>query len=311
MTESSTSASTVIITGASGLIGSALTYSLEQHGHRVIRAVRREVIDPECELRWDPEEHEIDEARLEGTDAVVHLAGENIAGRRWSEAQKQRLFKSRARGTRLLSEAMARLQRKPRVFACASAIGFYGNRGEEQLDENSMPGDGFLAELCQQWEAECQPTRDAGIRTVNMRIGVVLSPDGGALAKMLLPFKLDLGGVIGSGRQYFSWIALDDVVRAIEFVLVGDSPGGAIHGPVNLTAPEPVTNRQFTKALGRALRRPTLLPMPAFVARLAFGSEMADEMLLGGARIHPATLTAEGFQFKHPQLAGALRFLLS
>lgn len=306
MSDSSTPTSTVVITGASGLIGSALTHSLEQTNHRVIRAVRRDVNNPECELRWNLEENKIDEAKLEGTDVVIHLAGENIAGRRWNEAHKQSLLKSRTLGTRLISTTVARLQHKPRVFACASAIGFYGVRGEQRLDENSTPGEGFLADLCQQWEAECQSARDAGIRVVNLRIGVVLSPEGGALAKMLLPFKLGLGGIIGSGKQYFSWIAVDDVVLAIEYILNNES----LHGPINLTAPHPVTNYEFTKTLGHVLHRPTIFPMPAIAARVVFG-DMADEMLLGGARILPETLTKAGFQYRYPHLSDALMHLLA
>jgi len=303
---SATESPTIVVTGATGLIGSKLVAALQSEGQRVIRAVRREVRDTQNELRWDPLTGTIEREKLEGVDAVVHLAGENIAGRRWSETYKQRLLESRVQGTRLICETIAGLERKPRVLACASAIGFYGDRGNEPLNETAAVGQGFLPELCLQWEQSCQAARDAGIRVANMRLGVVLSPEGGALASMLTPFKLGAGGVVGSGEQHFSWISLDDAVRAIQFVLTNDS----LSGPVNLVSPQPATNREFTKTLGRVLSRPTVLPMPAFAARLAFG-EMADALLLASARVLPSQLTATGFDFKYPQLEGALRHLLA
>lgn len=296
---------TVAVTGASGLIGKRLVASLEGSGRKVLRAVRRDVRDPAREIRWDPAGRQIDRDKLAGVDAVVHLAGANVAGKRWTQAYKQLLRDSRVDGTQLVSETIAALEPKPRVLACASAIGYYGDRGDELLDESSASGEGFLPEVCRQWEAACGPARDAGIRVANMRIGVVLSPAGGALAKMLTPFKLGLGGVMGSGRQYMSWIALDDVVRALEHVLDHNRHTG----PVNLVAPAPVTNREFTKTLGKVLSRPTVLPMPAFAARLAFG-EMADELLLSSTRVTPAALQGSGFDFQYANLEAALRHLL-
>ncbi len=295
---------TIVVTGASGLIGPKLVAALEADGKRVLRAVRRDV-QSEQELRWDPAAGTIDRDRLEGVDAVIHLAGANIAGKRWTEAYKQTLIDSRVDGTTLIAKTIAGLERKPRVFASASAIGFYGHRGETELDESAACGDGFLPEVCMQWERACEAAQEAGIRTVNLRIGVVLSPEGGALQKMLLPFKLGAGGVLGHGRQYFSWIALDDVVRAIQFAVENDS----LAGPVNLVSPNTVTNREFTKTLGRVLSRPTVLPMPAFAARLAFG-EMADSLLLASTRVVPKALAAAGFDCQHPELEPALRHLL-
>jgi uncharacterized protein (TIGR01777 family) len=304
MAESNTP-QTIVVTGASGLIGKRLVASLEGAGRRVLRAVRRDVRDPAREFLWDPAQGRIDRDKLVGVDAVVHLAGANVAGKRWTPAYKKLLIESRVQGTQLISEAIAALEPKPRVLTCASAIGFYGDRGDELVDESSPSGDGFLPDLCLQWERACQPARDAGIRVANMRIGVVLTPDGGALAKMLTPFKLGAGGVIGSGRQYMSWIALGDLVRAIGQVLDDDQ----LSGPVNLVAPSPATNREFTKTLGKVLFRPTLFPMPAFAARLAFG-EMADELLLSGTRVAPTALKRSSFRFDHAELESALRHLL-
>jgi len=296
----------IAITGSSGLVGTALVAALEASGDRVRRLVRREVRDPLREALWDPAGGRIDAAALEGIEAVVHLAGENIAAQRWADAFKRKLIESRIPPTRMLCEALAGLQTKPRVLCSASATGYYGDRGEVPVDESSPPGQGFLAEACQPWEAATGPAREAGIRTVNLRIGVVLSRQGGALKKMLTPFRLGLGGVIGSGRQYMSWIALDDLVGAILFALSHES----LAGPVNMVAPHPVTNHEFTKTLGRVLGRPTVFPMPAFAARLAFG-EMADELLLSGARVEPRALTSAGFQFQYPQLEPALRHVLN
>ncbi len=296
---------TILITGSTGLVGTAMVASLEGDGHRVLRAVRRQARTPE-ELSWNPTTGQIEREKLTDVDAVVHLAGANIAGRRWSKSYKQLMLDSRTQGTRLLSETLASLDRKPRVLVCASAIGYYGARDDSELDETASCGEGFLPELCMQWERACGPARDAGIRVVNMRIGVVLSPKGGALKKMLLPFKLGAGGILGTGRQYFSWIALDDVVHATKFLLNHEG----IAGPVNVVSPQPVTNHAFTKALGSVLSRPTIFPMPAFAARLAFG-EMADALLLTGARISPKVLADQGYDFLHPSLGPALRHLLS
>jgi uncharacterized protein (TIGR01777 family) len=235
----------------------------------------------------------------------VHLAGENIAKGRWNARKKARIRDSRVNGTRLLSEALTRLSKPPAVMVCASAIGYYGDRGDEVLREESASGSGFLAEVCRQWEAAAEPARKRGIRVVHLRIGVVLSPEGGALAQMLFPFRMGLGGKLGSGRQYFSWIAIDDLVTVIAHALTNDT----LQGPVNAVAPHPVTNLEFTRTLGRVLARPTLFPMPALAARLAFG-EMADELLLSSARVEPTRLLATAYQFRHPQLEGALRHLL-
>jgi uncharacterized protein (TIGR01777 family) len=295
----------VAITGSSGLVGKALADALEADGHSVRRLVRRATRDEEREIGWDPVAGTIESAKLSGIDGIVHLAGENLAAHRWNEATKARIRDSRIQSTSLLCRTLAGLASKPSVLVSASAVGYYGDRGDEPVDEASPPGCGFLAELCEQWEAETHPARDADIRVVNLRLGVVLTPEGGALAKMLTPFKLGLGGIIGSGRQYVSWISLDDAVRVIQFALAA----AALCGPVNAVAPQPVTNREFTKALGRVLGRPTIFPMPALAARSIFG-EMADETLLASARVEPRVLAASEFDFKHPQLEPALRQLL-
>jgi hypothetical protein len=295
----------IAITGSSGLVGSALIHALEADGHLIRPVVRRVPREGANEIRWDPDKGTIDAAEFATVDGVVHLAGENIAGRRWTKSFKQKIVNSRVRSTKLLCDTLASLASKPTVLVSASAIGYYGNRRWEALDESASPGQGFLAELCQQWEAATVRARDANIRVVNLRIGFVLSKEGGGLAKMLVPFHLGAGGVIGSGQQRISWIALDDLVRAIQFAL----SAAAVAGPVNAVAPNPVTNREFTKTLGSVLHRPTILSMPAFAARLAFG-EMADEMLLGGAHIEPRALTAASFQFEYPQLELALRHML-
>ncbi len=295
----------VAVSGSTGLVGSALVRALEADDHLVRRLVRREVRDSEREIRWDPAAGTIDAAELDALDAVVHLAGENLAAHRWSAQVKEEIRDSRVQGTQLLAETLAGLKNKPDVLVSASAIGFYGDRGAEPVDESSPPGEGFLAGLCRKWEGATQPAFAAGIRVVNMRLGVVLSPQGGALAKMLLPFKLGAGGVIGSGRQVWSWITLDDLVRSILFVLTQRD----LCGPVNAVCAGAVTNREFTKALGCVLHRPTILPLPAFAARLALG-EMADEMLLAGVRAEPRVLTGAGFAFEHPQLEPALREIL-
>jgi hypothetical protein len=295
----------VLVTGASGLIGSALVPQLAKTGHSVTRLVRAAPPPGIAAVPWDPAAGRIDPAKLEEFDAVVHLAGENIAGR-WTPEKKARIRDSRVEGTRLLAEALARLVHPPKTLLCASAIGYYGDRGDELLTEASAAGKGFLADTCREWEAAAQPAAQKGIRVVHLRIGVVLSPRGGALKQMLLPFQLGLGGVVGSGRQYFSWIAIDDLVGVFLHALTNES----LRGAVNAVAPEPVTNRVVTKTLGAVLARPTIFPMPAFAARLAFG-EMADELLLASARVEPARLRAAGFAFRFPQLEAALRHLLN
>lgn len=294
----------ILVTGSSGLIGSALIALLNDEGHEVLRLVRS-APENESEVRWDPRGASIEAEKLAGIDAAVHLAGENIADGRWTDEKKQRIRLSRIEGTRLLSETLAGLQPRPRVLVSASAIGIYGDRGDEVLTEESAPGSGFLADVCREWEAATAPAEESGIRVVHVRFGVVLSPTGGALAKMLTPFKMGIGGKVGSGEQYMSWIALDDVVGAIEFALTNE----AVSGAVNVVAPKPQTNLEFTKTLGSVISRPTILPVPAFALRLAFG-EMADAALLASARVEPARLLATGYQFKYPQLEGALRHLL-
>ncbi len=301
-----TSRETIAVTGASGLVGSALVALLADRGHTVKRLVRREVQRAESEIHWDPEAGTIDAPRLAGVDAVVHLAGESLSSGRWTVAKKEKIRASRVEGTRLLAEALAALDSPPKVLVAASAIGFYGDRGDAVMREDALCGKGYLVEVCRAWEEATEPARAAGIRTVNMRIGVVLSTAGGALAKMLTPFKLGLGGVIGDGRQFMSWIALDDLTHAIHFLLTTES----LSGPVNLVAPGAVSNREFTKTLGKVLGRPTLFPMPAFAARLAFG-EMADELLLSSTRVEPARISEAGFSFEYPTLEAALRHAIS
>jgi uncharacterized protein (TIGR01777 family) len=295
----------VVVSGSTGLVGSALIPFLTTGGHRVTRLVRRTPVHSEDEVRWDPAGGSIDAARLEGVDAVVHLAGENIAAGRWTEATKARIKESRTRGTRLLCESVARLHHPPKVLACASAIGYYGDRGAGVVDENSSPGAGFLAEVCRDWEAATAAARAAGIRVVLVRLGVVLSAAGGALAKLLRPFQLGAGGRLGSGAQYMSWVSIDDVIGAILHALRTET----LQGAMNAVAPHPVTNLEFTKTLGRVLQRPALFPVPAAAARLAFG-EMADEMLLASTRVAPTRLAATHYTFRHPDLEAALRHTL-
>lgn len=295
----------VLVTGASGLVGSALVPFLTAGGHHVTRLVRSTPPPGAAAVHWNPETRSIATPGLEGMDAVVHLAGENIATGRWTPEKKARIRHSRVHGTRVLCEALAQLAEPPRVLVSASAIGYYGDRGAEVLREQSRPGTDFLAQVCRDWEAATAPAVKRGIRVVPLRIGIVLSPAGGALAKMLRPFKMGVGGVIGTGQQYMSWIALDDLVGVIQHALVTET----LQGPVNAVAPQAVTNREFTQTLGQVLGRPTLLPLPTFAARLAFG-EMADALLLASTRVEPARLQETGYPFRYPDLAGALRHLL-
>lgn len=288
----------IAISGSSGLVGSTLLPALREAGHSVTRLVRQSPRPDD--VLWDPSAGTIDVDKLEGVEAVIHLAGENIAGGRWTAARKARILESRVQGTRLLSESLARLQRPPHVLVSASAIGYYGDRADEELTEASPPGKGFLPEVCQAWEDATRPAAEGKIRVVNLRIGIVLSSRGGALAKMLLPFRLGVGGRVGSGNQYWSWITLAELVRVMQFAIDENQ----LRGPVNAVAGT-CTNREFTRALGKVLHRPTFLPMPAFAARLALG-EMADALLLASARVLPEKLRQSGYSFQHPDLDAAL-----
>ena len=294
----------ILISGASGLVGSALSDALVLDGHEVRRLVRRRPVAA-GEAFWDPATGDLDAEAMTGIDAVVHLAGENIAGGRWSAAFKRRVLDSRVAGTRLVAEAIARAEVPPALIS-ASAIGYYGDRGDALMDEESTPGEGFLAEVCQQWEAAAQPAVSSGSRVAHLRIGVVLSRAGGALARMLTPFRLGLGGVVGDGGQFVSWIHLDDLVASVVYLVNRDD----LAGPFNAVAPGPVTQRQLTRVLGRVLRRPTMVPMPAAVVRLVFG-EMGEELLLSSTRVAPARLTDSGFTFRFSSLEAALRHELA
>jgi len=279
--------------------------ALRAAGHRVDRVSRRPPAAGTTDIQWDPARGLLDPRALEGVDAVVHLAGESIAALRWTPAVKERIRRSRVDGTRLLAETLGRLTRRPRVLVAASGVGYYGDRGEAPLTEESPPGSGFLAEVCREWERAADPARAAGIRVVHPRLGVVLAGQGGALPRVVFPFRLGVGGVIGSGRQYWSWIALPDLVRVVELALAVET----LAGPVNAVAPTPVTNRELTRVLGRVLGRPTLVPLPALAVRLLLG-EMGQALLLDGARVLPRRLERAGFRFRHPNLEDALRAAL-
>ncbi|HYU09159.1 MAG TPA: TIGR01777 family oxidoreductase [Gemmatimonadales bacterium] len=296
-----------VVSGSTGLIGSALVEALRQRGDEVIALVRRRPDAGEPAIAWDPERGSIDCAALEraGADTVIHLAGENVFGR-WSPAKKNRIRDSRVLGTRLLTDGLAGLARPPATLLAASAIGYYGDRGEEELTEQSAPGEDFLAHVSRDWEAATAPAARAGIRVVNMRMGVVLTTTGGALAKMLPAFRLGLGGPIGSGNQYVSWIAISDAIAAILHVLVHAD----LVGPVNMTAPHPVSSREFARTLGKVLGRPAVVTVPAFALRVAFGPDGAA-MLQSGQRVLPARLRASGFTFSLEALAPTLRYLLA
>lgn len=293
----------IVVSGASGLLGSALVPALQADGHEVVTLVRREPRTPN-EIEWDPAEGTLGPDSLAGIEAAVTLNGATI-GRRWSKARKAEILASRVDSTRLLSETLKRLEPRPRVLVCAGGIGIYGDRGDEILTEDSELGsEGFLPKVGKEWEAAADPARQAGIRVVSFRQGVVLTGRGGILGRLLTPFKLGVGGKVGHGRQWWSWVALDDLVDAYRFALTGE-----LSGRVNLVSPNPVTNVQFTKALGRALRRPTVLPVPAFAARTLFG-EMGDAVLLGSQRALPSRLLATGFSFSYPDLDSALSHAL-
>ncbi len=293
----------ILITGASGLVGRELKSFLSAGGHEVKTLGRTR-----ADIIWNVERNALSTADLEGFDAIVHLAGANV-GQRWTRKHRADIYDSRINGTGLLSQALKQLKHPPKVFVCASAVGIYGDRADESLDEGSSHGGGFLASVCRAWEQACQPAIEAGIRVVNLRFGIILSPRGGALGKMLLPFKLGLGTNLGSGRQWMSWVSIDDAIGAIHHAIVSES----LRGPVNVTAPEPVTNREFTKTMGKVLLRPVIWFLPWFVTalpmRLILG-EMADQMLLGGARVLPKQLQATGYKFRHTTLEAALRHVL-
>jgi uncharacterized protein (TIGR01777 family) len=287
----------IAITGASGLVGSAVATSLRAAGHNPIPVVR----DDRDGIRWDIEGQTIDTGSLEGIDAVIHLAGEGIANKRWTAQQKARILESRTRGTELISSALAGLQRPPRVLISGSAIGFYGDRGDEELSEGSDRGRGFLSDVCVAWESSTAAAEAAGIVVSHLRTGIVLSTRGGVLAKLLPLYRLALGGRLGSGRQWMSWISIDDEVGAIEWLI--DNPTS---GPVNLTAPAPVTNRDFNATLARVVGRPAVIPVPSLGPKLLLGGELADELLFGSARVLPSRLAEGGFDFVHPTLESAL-----
>jgi len=290
----------IALAGASGLVGTALIPALEKQGHEVTRLVR--TAPRAGEIEWHPNKDAVSAASLEGFDIIINLAGENIAGGRWTDEQKRKIRESRVNGTHLLSEAITRMEQKPRAFICASATGIYGDRDDEVLDEQSESGGGFLAGVCREWEMACDLAVQAGVRVVNLRFGPILAREGGMLSKLLTPFRMGMGGKVGSGRQYISWVSLEDSVNAILLAINDES----IRGPLNVVSPNPVTNEEFTKTLGHVLNRPTALAMPAFAARLAFG-EMADEMLLTSQRVMPKRLNAAGFQFSYPRLEEAFR----
>lgn len=289
----------VAVTGSHGLIGRAVVRALAARGDEVVPLVRSE--PRSGEVVWDPQAGTIDAQGLEGVDAVVHLAGEGIGDRRWTPTHKARVLDSRVRGTTLIAETIAGLAKKPDVLVSASAIGFYGDRADEILTEESAKGDDFLAHVVDQWETSTSPAEDAGIRVVKIRTGLVLSEKGGILPKMMLPLRFFVGGRLGSGRQYMSWIAIDDQVGAILHLL-----GSDVSGPVDLTSPNPVTNAEFTKVLANVMHRPAFLAVPAFALKLALGSEMAKETVLVSQRALPARLESSGYTFRHPELLGAL-----
>lgn len=294
----------IAVSGSTGFIGSELVAALKEDGHEVLRLVRRPRGTAETEVRWSPEDDYVDRGMLDGSDVVVHLAGESIVGR-WTDAKRESIRRSRVEGTSFLAHVLASLAHPPRVFLSASAVGYYGNRGDEMLTEDSPPGGDFLAGVCRDWETATEAAAARGVRVVNLRFGAVLDPGGGVLKTLSTPFKLGLGGRLGSGRQYMSWITRDDTVEAIKLALRRES----LAGPVNVVSPNPVTNAEFTRTLARVLSRPALLPMPERVLTTLMG-DMAREMLLASQRVNPRKLTQHEFHYRDPQLEGALRRLL-
>ena len=294
----------ILVTGASGLIGSAAVSHFQRNGHTVVSAVRTGSSSPTT-LAWDPAKGTIDSGHLDGIDAVLHLAGAGIGDSRWTDSYKREILESRTKGTTLLANAIADMPRKPSVFLSASAIGIYGATGDEELTESSAHGTGFLAEVCEMWESSTVAAERAGVRTVHLRTGIVLSKNGGALKKQLPIFKAGLGGKFGAGKQWQSWISIEDEIGAITHLLAS-----SVSGAVNLTAPTPVTNAEFTKTLASVLKRPSLLPIPSFGPKLLLGSELAEALLFTGQRVLPSVLLNDGYQFRHPTLDVALRAIL-
>ena len=292
----------ILITGASGLIGTALQKSFEEKGYEMLLASRSEP-KSERDIQWNADAGFADEdlLRLEGLDAVIHFAGESISALRWTDEKKKAIRDSRVHGTRTMIEAFARLEKKPKVFISASAIGFYGDRGDEEMTETNSVGDTFLSEVSKEWESESRRAEDMGIRTVLLRNGIVLSKDGGALATMMTPFKLGVGGVVGNGKQWMSWVSLDDAVGIVNYALENEN----LRGAVNVVSPNPVTNEEFTKTLGEVLYRPTFLPLPEFAVNLVFG-EMGDALLIDSTRVVPKRLLDSGFKFRYPEIKSAL-----
>ena len=296
----------IAITGASGLIGRSLTTSLANDGHQVVPVVRRPTSGATESIEWNPAAGTIEAAKFEGVDAVVHLAGAGIGDKRWSESYKREILESRTKGTALLANTLASLDAPPSVMVSGSAIGFYGDTGNNAVDESAPAGNDFLANVCVEWEAATAPAVDSGIRVPFLRTGIVLTADGGALAKMLPLFRFRLGGRMGSGKQWWSWISMADEIGAIRWLIDHD-----ISGPVNATAPAPVTNKEFTKALGEAMHRPTLAPVPSFGPKLLLGPELADALLFTSTRVTPGALSASGYAFAHPTIDVALRYVLT
>jgi uncharacterized protein len=295
----------ILLTGSTGLVGSDLNNHLINNGHQVVSLIRKKNLENDNSVFWDFEENILDIERIQGIDCVIHLAGENISAKRWSKKQKQKILISRIKSTEFIIESLSKLEKKPHTFICASAVGYYGNRRDEILTEQSEKGTGFLSDVCAEWEKCTDKAQAVGIRAVNLRFGVILSEKGGALKKMLLPFKLGLGGKIGTGEQYISWITLQDTIRIIDFCLKNNN----INGPVNVVAPIPVTNNKLTKSLGQYLKRPTIFPLPAFVAKMVLG-EMANELLLTSTRVEPGVLLENRFDFKYKTLDLSLNQLI-
>lgn len=294
----------ILISGSHGFIGTEVGDYLYRQGHTMLRMIRLKRIAKSDEVFWSPQEEFIEHIKLHGIEAVIHLAGENVYGR-WSEKKKEAIYNSRVQGTAFLSKKLAEMETKPKVLICASAIGYYGDRGEHECVESATPGEGFLADVCKDWEEATKPAVAAGIRVVNLRLGVVLGKEGGALAKMLTPFKMGMGGPLGDGQQWISWISIDDVIKIIDFAIKTDT----LSGPVNAVAPMPIRNKEFAHALGRALHRPEVVPIPKRMLNFMFG-EMANETLLASTRVLPRKLEMEEFQFTHPDIHTALQAIL-